>query len=515
MNLFVNRNKKFEDSIKNQIGDVEYKPSESSWEKIVSNLPEDDFEFSIADKVNSFHQNPENTNWEKIESKIPFKNFQNIKRIVWIPLLFIFFGSAAVLTFKTFLNTEKQNAVSIKIKSEKLNSLQDESFQKQKINAEKISSIQFLAKENIKPSSKIINYKNTRLLTNVGSKKIVATNNQNKNTSVSKSSIKPGVSKQIINSDKSIEKKNNFDESLSNSIEKEQTNNIENSISSYKINDVKSISQITNLPVKVSPFAPLNYSLLLIETTNDEKRINKSKYSEDELTRFSITAITGMQYCYNILTAPANSSINFTENIALRRKIELPAVDWNGGFLLDYEINDNWRISTGVSVSNFTQNFQYSITSPSANHQPISEPGATLSNPNDSILYGNAMGNRIKYTWTEIPLFITYSFNPKSKICFEIMTGISYGIISGVDAAFVSYDNVGLLVLTDKSNFPGIKNNLFFHVNPHVNYQISKLVSVGVCPTFKYSLTSITANDSWVQQQPYFIGISATLRRKF
>lgn len=233
------------------------------------------------------------------------------------------------------------------------------------------------------------------------------------------------------------------------------------------------------------------------------------------MTGFSISVISGVQYCFNSLSAPANSSLNFSENISLRKKIETPQLDWNGTFLLNYELNKHWRISSGVMISNFSQNFEYSFAIPVNTHSALRDPGAKVFNPSDSIINGNTNSKRIKYTWTEIPVFITYSFNHKSKFGFELMAGVSYGIITAVDASYVSYDNMGVLMLTDKNAFPGVKNNFFVHFNPHLYYKVNDLVSVGVAPTLKYSVTSITANDSWVEQRPYFIGISASLRKKF
>ena len=190
-------------------------------------------------------------------------------------------------------------------------------------------------------------------------------------------------------------------------------------------------------------------------------------------------------------------------------------LDWNGAFLLDYAFNENLRVSTGLMISNFSQQFHYAVQTPTGNHSAITDPSAIINNPNDSIVNGSSYNNRIKYTWTEIPLFITYSFKQKHKIGVEITSGISYAIISGVDASYVSYDNIGVIILNDKNSFPGVKNNFFFHIYPSVTYKLNELVQIGIAPTFKYSINSITENENWVQQQPYFIGLSAMLRKKF
>ena len=131
------------------------------------------------------------------------------------------------------------------------------------------------------------------------------------------------------------------------------------------------------------------------------------------------------------------------------------------------------------------------------------------------IINGNSNTNHIKYTWTEIPITLTYSFSHKNKFGIELTAGLSYAIITKVDAAYVSYDNVGVLIVNDENRFPGIRNNFFAQFNPSVTYKVNDLVTIGASPTFKYSLTSITANENWVNQNPYFFGFCASIQRRF
>ena len=88
-------------------------------------------------------------------------------------------------------------------------------------------------------------------------------------------------------------------------------------------------------------------------------------------------------------------------------------------------------------------------------------------------------------------------------------------MISSVNAEMVSYDNRGVLLIKDKNAFPGFRDNVFVMVHPTITYSLNDKVSFGVMPTFKYSLTSIVKNENWVQQNPYFIGLSVSLRRRF
>ncbi len=503
MNLFRNRNKKFEKKLKQQFDGLEYRPSELLWDKISKEIPEDNFEKTFAENLNSFNPKTNPETWNKIETQLPKYERKNY-RIVWIPLLFLFFGSAAYFGYQ--LNNG-QLAIDNKLSVEnKLKDNKQLATSKEKLeisNEEKVKLI-------IPSNDKISIQKNQTIKT----KKVVA---QKSGKSISKpnhfSSGKVDKNRLTNNESSSVNTIVSEKNPIAIQPEQKPISTSASSISETKIPSNNLIQKIdTTIASNIPPIQQLKTNSVDSIST---KKVVQNNSIDDKLTKFSITIISGMNYCYNHLSAPSNSAINFSDNISLRKSIETPMLDWNGAFLLDYAINSNWRMSTGLMVSNFSQQFQYAIQTPTGNHSSIVDPSAKINNPNDSIVNGNSYTNRIKYTWTEIPLLVTYSFPKKNKIGFKITTGISYAIISGVDASYVSYDNIGVLMLTDKNGFPGVKNNFSFHFYPSVTYKLNELVEIGIAPTFKYSLTSITENTNWVQQQPYFIGISASLRKKF
>ena len=529
MNLFGNQNKKFEKKLKQQFDGLEYKPSESLWDKISAEIPEDNFENTFentfAENVNTFESKPNPELWNKIETQLPKSQDRNY-RFLWIPLLFVFFGSAAYFGYQ-FKN--KQLAIDNKLSVEN----------KQKDNEQLANSIEKLEIGNEKKSNLIIPSndkisipKNHTIQTiKVDSKKLDGSNSIAENKKVVAQKSEKSISKPISSSGENFDKnritKNESSSDLSVNpvvserkaiaIQSEQKQNpITNTSTSQTKNEVSTPNLIpkvdSTIISNIPPVADANKNVM--DSLSNKKSVQNSS-NDEKLTKFSISVISGVQNCYNHLSAPSNSSINFSENLALRKIIETPMMDWNGAFLLDYAINSNWRFSTGVMVSNFSQQFQYAIQTPIGNHASIKDPSAKMNNQNDSIVNGNSYSNRIKYTWTEIPLFITYTFSHKQKIGIEITSGVSYAIISGVDASYVSNDNIGVLMLTDKNGFPGVKNNFFFHFYPTVTYKLNELVQIGIAPTFKYSITSITDNSNWIQQQPYFLGLSAMLRKKF
>lgn len=239
------------------------------------------------------------------------------------------------------------------------------------------------------------------------------------------------------------------------------------------------------------------------------------KYDMDKPGRFSLVIMVGGHFSFNRLTAPSSSNLSFDENISLRKGLEKPKPDWNGGFLVDYMLSDRFRVASGIAMLNFNQEFYYDIVPAKGNTNGLGEVGAGVLNPNDSIVGGSSFSNTIRYSWTEIPLLFTYQLTRGTKWNIELQGGFSYAMLTSVNASLVSYDNTGLLVLRDKDAFPGLQNNFFAMLNPTLTYSLNEKVIFGLMPTVKYSLNSMVKNDQWVQQYPYFIGVSASLRRRF
>ncbi|MFI5221243.1 MAG: outer membrane beta-barrel protein [Bacteroidia bacterium] len=507
MNLLRNRNKEFEKKLKERLGDAEYKPSEPVWEKIASEISRDELEVGVAEKADHFLPKVNPKIWENIESKITVSGKLGYRKYLWIPLVLLFIGSSGYFGFQYFKNN---------VQGEK--------------NIASGSSIPELKNENSKPSkgeSETVEHRNEKLIP----EKIIPVEKVAETLSIKSGEIKvnkkAGRSPAFKNNSakvppvifsgnnltvaKNVEPKNNIVRQNPETVKTES----ENPNPVAKVDSVITTKSVPPFAKKDSSLVKPAESIAKADTLTNVNPGNFKKKSGEELTRFSISALTGIHECYNILLAPSSSNLNLKDNISLRKQIELPSSDWNGAFFLNYELNKKWRISSGIMVSNFSQQFNFDTLTPNSTHAAITEHGVKMANQNDSITSGNSNSYRIKYTWTEIPLLITYTFFQKKKFDFEITTGVSYAFISGVDAAYVSYDNVGVLILTDKDAFPGIKNNFFFHFYPSVSYHISEKISIGVVPTFKMSITSITGNDNWVQQYPYFIGISGTLRKKF
>lgn len=230
---------------------------------------------------------------------------------------------------------------------------------------------------------------------------------------------------------------------------------------------------------------------------------------------FSISVLAGAHLSYTTYGAPKeSSSLNFEKNIELRKELERPDIDWAGGFLLDYRINNKWMLSSGIAMVNFSQKFEYDIEK-AQDPNVKNEVNAPTTNPADSFVAGNTYSNRIKFSWTEIPLYVNYTIMQKNGWNIDMQAGVSYAFINTVDGGMIGYDNKGVLVLKGEESFPNIKNTVFVTAMPQVSYQFAPSISLGLVPTVKYSLTSIIGNEYWIQQHPYFIGMNICLRKRF
>ena len=92
---------------------------------------------------------------------------------------------------------------------------------------------------------------------------------------------------------------------------------------------------------------------------------------------------------------------------------------------------------------------------------------------------------------------------------------MSYAIIGTADAGMVNYDNVGVLLIKDKSAFPGISNSVFVSLQPALTYRLNNDVVLGFSPTARLSLNSMIDRSNWLKQYPAFLGGGLFITRFF
>ena len=530
MSLFKNLDK-MEKQLRNQLNGLEYKPSDSMWNRIEKEM-RGDFEHSLEQKLRKFDATPDPALWEKIEAELPIEKEKNLTGRIIIGLLLItLVGLSAYMVDLNIKLNKTALQLASKNPSRSIAADANKNENNQIIPADKHTLV--IAETNIKSQSPTEKTDKSNVVFSETKKDRPASKHARKNrliNSVTHKSIPTSIHqvKDVSTPDKvssqAIDKSsltNKPIQQISQSADKQiMQSNLEITQTAIPVQSNSEIIPIGSQAVAPPTIDSANKSLTnsvasippFIEPISSNK--NPINTDEDAPTNFSISIITGANLCFNHLVAPSAGSINFDKNVQLRNQLENTAIDWSGLFLLDYHLNDRLHISSGIGILNFSQSFYYNTTTPVI-VKSSNENRASMINPNDSIIGGNSLSTRIKYSWTEIPIYITYRFTKNRRFNFELQGGLSFAFLSTVDAGMVNYDNVGVLLVKDKSAFPGLHNSFFISLNPTITYNLNPTVTLGLMPSAKASLNSMIDNNNWVQQYPYFMGLSATLRKHF
>jgi len=532
MSLFKNQNKNFEKKLKHQLDETGFKPSESLWSNIDQEVNRPEFEVKVKGKIGNYNLNPNKATWEKIETQFPLENKgKNNKKYFWISLsviLFIGFSGLGYLinritnpltevkpklveselvaeanTIAT--SSEHNNELRVNKKVEVKGNLKTNSVL-EKFEQEPISVINSKTKYNKKSKSKqYIAQNNLALLLH---------NDYSINAIKIPKEIKPTINHTIelnneagmVNGLKnnqhvtiSVEPELNVDKTKPKlSDDKAQTN--EQEISTYHQPN-KTIEPSDTPKIAKNIISAIHDSV----TSQIKPLINDGANIP---SRLSLSVMIGAHFSQMQLNT--NKS-DLTEHVALRNQIESAKIDWSGAFLLDYEWN-KLLISSGVQFTHFSMGMTYGTTQ--ATQPPKYDANSQVAT-NDSVTANGINNTRIKYSWNEIPLLITYRFSPHKRFGIEAKVGLSYAFISTIDAALVGQNNVGVLVVKNKESFPFIKNSIFAHLHLGLAYQINQAITLTAAPYLRYSLNSMTSNNYSVKQHPYMLGMSIGLRKHF
>ena len=208
-----------------------------------------------------------------------------------------------------------------------------------------------------------------------------------------------------------------------------------------------------------------------------------------------------------------NDKGNSTTNQLLREKTENSESEITGGFLIGYDLTKRFTISSGLILANFKQAMNFSkekAKNPTGNFEE------NLIYFNDTITTGNTNSTTLKYSFTEIPLLITYKALENQKIELALQTGLGIGFVTGINTYIINTNNIGVYEVTNKDDFPAFKNTLFFSFQPQFTYNLnSPGVSVGLMPIIKTSLTNIVNDENWLKQYPYNMSFNLFLRKRF
>lgn len=531
-----------EKRLQKRLNDLEYTPSGSLWDRIDQDL-KTDFEKKLENKFDAYSVRNNPDNWDKIESSLPseksgWNHFQTFAYVIVgvaiLGLIYLFmpkqpFQQTAEQNIPATVTMTEENIVPAQdiVKPETPALVQQAPVTKRNV-AQRSSSVQVMRKNTVKSASPTV--AKTSNTTSVSALQKNETTTPSEPALVTPTAIETTIasSTRTVTQDQTALTSSGTETEVTNpsatladqnpASPTETPNHTPPTASKEALakNEIPATQEIKLMVPELASIAlaPPSDSVHKIQPIDPNAISTVGLNDPDKLTDFSIRVIAGAYVCFNRLETPAASSRSFDKNKALRNNLEIPDIDWSGLFLLDYRINDRWSFSTGMGILNFNQSFYFNTEVP-VSTTGSTEKGAQIIYPNDSIVMGTNYSTRIKYSWTEIPVLIRYKLTQQPRLNIELEAGLSYAIISTIDAGMVSYDNVGVLIIKDKEAFPGIQNNWFATFAPSVTYKLNNEVTLGLMPTAKFALNSMVTNKDWMQQYPYFFGLNATLTKRF
>lgn len=572
MSLFKNQNNDFEKKLRDQLDETEFKPSDSLWSRIDQEVNRPEFEKRVEGKIGNYQLKPHQETWEQIEAQLPPEpNVKNRRKYLWIPLTVLLFISGLGIGF--WLNNLENNSNILVINGNQQQVPATSSFEIEPNNDAEVTSSNQVNIENeltikvLKPKQKelkVVENQTEPLVSQTAkpTKKQIAptqstqTVNETKQPVASDNAAITNLPKNVVSNNHSLNKKQIASAQILNKNKQPMANgnggasnlpknNVADNQSQNKkqiaptqiLNENEGIVQHQQTDTK-QPTANENQtgknepadvaqqqtkpSEPLTDTTKSVKNIIPALHDsvantikpepnlvdEERPSKISLSIMMGAHYSQMHLYTEQTT---LAKHVALRNQIESAKIDWSGAFLIDYQ----WKkmlISSGVQFTHFSMGMTYGTTQ--ATQPPKYEPNSQVST-NDSVTANGINNTRIKYSWNEIPLLITYRFTPHKRLGVEAKVGVSYAFISTVDAALVGQNNVGVLVVKNKESFPFVKNSIFAQAYLGLAYQVNPAITITAMPYLRYSLNSMTDSKYAVKQHPYMVGMSIGLRKHF
>ncbi len=567
MSLFKSQNNDFEKKLSDQLNGTEFNPSDSLWSRIDQEVNRPEFEQKVEGKIGNYQLDPKKETWEQIEAQLPPEpNGKNRRKYLWIPLTALLFISGLGIGFwlNQIENTstilvingneqqapsafEEQPDVETKVIAPNQTKTQIETLSNNKENSKpKQNDIKFddnnqdLTSQTKKPTQKQIATTTSIQTTN---KQTIANSNETLSKLPNNDVTDNQNKKQIALNQSPL---NNSNQPVAGVIVTESNlpkNNVANNQSLNKkqiappqnLSEQEGITQREQTTQKQTASntaqTETNEPLVAAQTASTEQPTDSTKAFKNVLPPLSDSAVAANKPLPNLTDEELPSKLSLSimmgahysqmhlytnqpqlaKHVALRNQIESAEIEWSGAFLLDYE----WKkflISSGIQFTNFSMGMTYGTT-PAA-QQPKPEPNSQVVT-NDSVTADGINNTRIRYSWNEIPILITYRFTPHKRLGIEAKVGASYAFISTVDAALVGQNNVGVFAVKNKESFPFVKNSIFAQAYLGLAYQINSSVTLTAMPYLRYSLNSMIDGNYAVKQHPYMVGMSIGLRKHF
>jgi hypothetical protein len=520
MSLLKNRNNEFERKLQEQLDDTEFKPSESLWGRIDREVNRPEFEQRVEGKIGNYQLKPYPETWEQIEAQLP-PPAKSRRRwgALWVVSLSVLFAGAFVggyLLSEKQVNHQsaevivKQAEVAIERNENKEQTASQvpSSSENNKERSYTTLNKQVIAKATVPAVSKKVDVVHAVETIRANPSKGITEVNTQVNTSVVGSVTPPTI---LPPSHAVVNNQNPEQKSVSSSFQTAAQNLDTSANSIAQVEEKKPTDQLANKQEAPPVDTPRVGQLTKIEPISDSAAVKIDKVStpSTSASKISLSVLAGAHLGYMILKDPNGQ---FAENIALRKQVESSELDWSGGFLLDYKLSDKWLVSSGIQFTHLSMSMTFGTTTTS--RYPTIEPGGQLI-VMDSVTQSGPNNLRIKYSWNEIPLLFTYRFNTQKRLSLETKFGVSYAIISVVDAAMIAQNNIGVYNLKSQDAFPGFNNLFFAQAYAGIAYRLNESVTLTAMPYAKVSLNNMVSRENWVKQYPLLTGLSFGLRKSF
>ncbi len=521
MSLLKNRNNEFERKLQEQLDDTEFKPSESLWGRIDREVNRPEFEQRVEGKIGNYQLKPYPETWEQIEAQLP-PPAKSRRRwgALWVASLSVIFAGAFV---GGYLLSEKQTPIqSSQMMVEQLDTQVKSSNDAKQLKPEASSSRNTETKFEYSTSTKksiaitsassvskgvtsvrVSNKATTKRLTG-----LIAQGNQSHSSKAQSRIVNPTILPPSYSDNDNQESTQKAALAPYQTVA-DITDSSASPIAQVEVN--KPTDKLVNEQETPPADTPKVGQLTKLESVTDSAVTNISKNSipSDKSAKISLTVIAGAHLGSMMLKDPNGQ---FAENIALRKQVESSELDWSGGFLLDYKLSEKWLVSSGIQFTHLSMSMTFGTTTTS--RYPTIEPGGQLI-VMDSVTQSGPNNLRIKYSWNEIPLLFTYRFNTQKRLSLETKFGVSYAIVSVVDAAMIAQNNVGVYNLKSEDAFPGFNNLFFAQAFAGIAYRLNESVTLTAMPYAKLSLNNMVSRENWVKQYPLLTGLSVGLRKSF
>jgi hypothetical protein len=482
----------FEQKLREQFENFEATPNEALWKNIDQNLPQDLFEQKVAGKLSDLKFEPSKLVWKRIEKNLPVIN-KISKRLVYLWTITVLSIGVFIgyFLFRGFSNQENTDNTLIHPKA----------FVWLMDSCEVANENVFLTETQ-------------KAIKNKKSKSRFHENNQ----------IHENTRMRMVERVKNLVRKPS---QISNetALASVFVGNYENSNTIGYINSKllkqQSLAENMNSPiftdtlilVKTSPSnTPDSAESTKQNKTNTNNLVSESNYLGPSLKKekLTITAYAGLGSSFMHYQSSTDEQKMY---VSVREGTEKVVWSVTGGFLFGYDVSKRVTISSGIVLANFKQTMNYDLT-PAKEINLSTEPHLIL--PTDSVISGSGNVSELNYSFTEIPIFVTYKLLETQKFEIALQSGIGVGFLTGVNTYIIGNKNVGVYEINNKNDYPTFKNTLFFSFQPQFCYNTNAPgVSIGLMPIFKSSFVNIVNDENWIKQYPYNLSFNIFIRKRF